>query len=552
MSGRRAHFYVGANSLKNLRGGAHMWDLTCVKVRGAVALSLLCLGIWCSPCVAQVTPGSGYRSVPDRGASPESLEAALSNLQSQLKIHPRNPALLNALGATYTLKGEVEKARQFFHRALEVTPQFVPARKNLALSYFTSGEYDLAIPRLKELTRNVQSKPFALLLLGMISEARKEYQRAVAFFRDSEQMVFQHSPAILSFARSLFEVREAREAGLVLDRLGYISATGTDDYGQAGLLALNHGQYERAVSLFLRAQSLDHNRSRVDYHLAFALHKIGRHADARQILQALAFEKPEGPALNLLAHVAKELGDLELAVESSRKAVELEPGQEDHYLDLSTLCMDHDNPLFGLEVVEVGLRQIPDSYRLLVQKGVLLERLGRRQEAERVLGAALMRRPEDRIAMVSLAMVQLQDRRFDAAVETLFQAINKFPDDFYVNYAYGVALRRLLETEGEHPERFESARRAFATAIRLNPASADVRYELAKLIVHKDAAAAAAELETVLQLDPKHAPAKYQLGRLYAAMGRREEARKLLDEVEAANITKLNAEKQDRLVILSR
>src|SRR5580698_3216175 len=79
------------------------------------------------------------------------LDEAIQTFAAGLKSDPQNLVLLNAIGATYTLKGDSDQAKKYFLLCLERDPQFIPARKNLAISYFNAGQYGLAVPELKRL-----------------------------------------------------------------------------------------------------------------------------------------------------------------------------------------------------------------------------------------------------------------------------------------------------------------------------------------------------------------------------------------------------------------
>ena len=72
------------------------------------------------------------------------LDEAISTFKNGLSTDPQNTVLLNVIGATYTLKGDFEQAENYLLKSLQTDPGFVPARKNLAISYFNLGKYDLA------------------------------------------------------------------------------------------------------------------------------------------------------------------------------------------------------------------------------------------------------------------------------------------------------------------------------------------------------------------------------------------------------------------------
>src|SRR5260370_42247503 len=112
---------------------------------------------------------------------------------------------------------------------------------------------------------------------------------------------------------------------------------------------------------------------------------MNRYQEALTILKDLVAKNPDSESLNLLAHIAQKNGDFGLAMQSLRQAAKLDPAKEENYLDFSTICADYANYPLALEAANIGLEHNPNSYRLLVQKGVVLEHLGRLDDAEGTL-----------------------------------------------------------------------------------------------------------------------------------------------------------------------
>ena len=82
------------------------------------------------------------------------------------------------IGATYSLKGEFDQADDYLLKSLQIDPGFVPARKNLAISYFNSGKYDLAATEFQRLMNEPGDlRSVALLFLGIIAEEQERLQQ---------------------------------------------------------------------------------------------------------------------------------------------------------------------------------------------------------------------------------------------------------------------------------------------------------------------------------------------------------------------------------------
>jgi len=82
------------------------------------------------------------------------LDEAITTFEKALESNRQNPLILDATGAAYSLKGDFEQAKQYFLECLDVDSGFAPARKNLAIAYFITGKYDLAVAEFQKLIRN--------------------------------------------------------------------------------------------------------------------------------------------------------------------------------------------------------------------------------------------------------------------------------------------------------------------------------------------------------------------------------------------------------------
>ena len=401
------------------------------------------------------------------------LDGAMKIFAQALTHDPANVALMNALGATYHLLGDFENATEYFLKCLAADPGFVTARKNLAITYFAAGQYDLARAELLKLRdSSVSPVGIADLFLGMIAEKKGAYQEAAALLTEAGTLLDHHPEGLLCLARAELQLNNLRKVQEALT-----------DFEQA------------------------------------------REVTASQKIQAAEL-------YSLLAQAAQKAGDLTEAMQSLRRAAKLDPSKEDNYLDFVSICTDYDNYTLALEGAEVGLEHIPNSYRLLVQKGVALEGLGRIEDAEASLRQAAKLSKDHSIALLSLSIVQSHAGQLQDAESTLTSAIKEFPDNYYMHYQLGKVLLKLCEDESANPQFSTRAKQEFERAVRCNPAYADSYYQLAKVLQPASSKLAEQNYLKCLRLDPSHGPAEYALARLYISMGRRAAGQQLIDRFE--------------------
>jgi len=478
------------------------------------------------------------------------LDGAVEQFERARRLLPDHLLVLNALGAALTHKGEFARAERHLSRAVEIDPSFTPARKNLAAGLFQQGRYEDSTPHFEVLERVPAERPLANLFLGMIAAEQARYPEAAERLAQARGLLDRHPRARLLFCRALHKSGRTNELAKTLAGLEGAPGLGTKDQIEAAVLASRAGRYAQALGHLDQAAQAKPKPPGLDYQRAVLLSRMGRAAEALRLLEGSPATGGDPRALNLLGRVAEQEGRLELAVESLRRAIELEPGVEVHYLDLSLLCLKHGNEELGEEIVDVGLRNIPGSYRLLLQKGAILERQSRRDEAKEVFRNAISLEDDHRLALAGLAATQIFGGETAQALESLREGLERFPEDFYLHYLYGYALEESLGATVDRDAAASEARKAFQRAIELNPEYAESFYRLGKLLAEDDPNRAAANLERALQLDPSHQAAKYQLGRLYMKTGKRQPGLRLMQEVREAKANQLEEERKPGLGVV--
>jgi tetratricopeptide (TPR) repeat protein len=511
----------------------------------------LCFGVAAVPSSAQTIPSQaipgnavGKQGVPDDLNAREFYQQGLALVRQQrlaegiaalkkaLDDDPRNLLILDAIGAAYSIEGRAAEAERYFSTALQIDPTFAPARKNLAITYFTAGQYDQAGVEFEKLRAGpAEVRSIASLFLGILAERKREYSRSVELLKESGELLGQYPEGVLSMARSLCELhreQEAKEALLNLDRVPVITAF---EYYDAGVLYSRLGDDQRALTAFdLASDGAAQSGKPVEglaYKRAEALARLGRQQDALNVLGEIAANKPDAEALNHLAHVAEDSHQYDLAIQSLRLAAKLDPKNEDNYLQFSTICSDAGKYPEALQAADLGLENNPNSYRLLVQKAAVFDNMGRRADAEEILQTAVGLRSDNSEALLSLGIVQANANELMPAAATLRSAIRKFPDNFYMRYWLGYVLVQTDEGEAANPAIEAEAEEAFHAAIRLKPAFADSYYQLSRLYMHSDEKKAEQSLVACLRADPNYGPAQYALAQLYLKSGRTEEGHKL-------------------------
>jgi tetratricopeptide (TPR) repeat protein len=244
----------------------------------------------------------------------------------------------------------------------------------------------------------------------------------------------------------------------------------------------------------------------------------------------LIAQNPSEDKLLDLARTASERGNLDLAFKLLRRAAEIEPNREDSYLEFSSICADHESDALALKVAEIGLGHVPGSYRLTVQKGVVLAKLGNYSEAVRLLRSAVMMQTNNRDALASLAIALSLGGDNAEASRVAVKALGRFPSDYYLHYLRG---KLLLQESGSDSHSMHLAQIALEKSVQLNPNYADSFYQLSLVYSASSPKLGERALENCLKLNPKHLPAMYALGRLYSKEGQKAKGQAVLAEFQA-------------------
>jgi tetratricopeptide (TPR) repeat protein len=470
---------------------------------------------------------------------------AVAVLEPEMAARPRDLKALNLLGIALTGAGRITEANRRFAQALALEPGFLPAEKNLAVNEFTEGQLDAAKVRFEKVVAAAPADAVAHVHLAEIHHRRGDHTSAVRHYRRSGDKVGEDPRWILHYAGALLATGERADALGVLARL---PAGDAEAAFEAGVLLGQAGAHAEAAGFFERATSGSRDPAAAAYNQVLMLTRAGDHAAAVRAGEAwLAAHPPtRGELPNLLARAYLGAGRLQEAYDSLRRATRLEPAVEENYLDLASLCLDHQNLDLGLEIVDIGLRHRPQSARLQLQRGALLATKGLLDQAEKAFEAAVSLGPEGSVAQVALAMAWMQNGQNARAIALMREHTRAAGTGYLAFYVLGLALMR-SGTEPGQPEEAEAAA-AFETAVRLKPDHVPSRTELGKLLAKRgDLAQAIVHLEQAVAGDAESVAAAYALAQAYRRSGKPERAAEMLARVDRLNAAQREPGADDEL-----
>jgi tetratricopeptide (TPR) repeat protein len=458
-------------------------------------------------------------------------DAAIRTLAVVLERAPRNVNALHLLGVALTGAGRVDEANQRYLAALELEPSFYTAARNLGINEFNAGRLPEAAHRFEQVLARAPADPIAHLHLGEIAYQQSRFEAAIAHYRKSDTLVGEHGSWLLHFGVSLLKHGARGEALAALRRLPKDDAVSRFE---AGLALAQAGAHLDASKFFASARSGYPDPYRAAYNQVLTLTQAGAYDEASRVSEELVqagMGTAELYALASRAHLSS--GRTRQATEALREAARLDPDREDIYIDLALICLSHSDYDLGLELIDLGLRQRPESSALHLHRGFLQSMRGEVADAEKSFEAARERSPQSPLPYTALAMLWIDDGRAGYAVAQL-SAVHRRLADPVLTYAFALALIRT----GIEPGGLEAveALEALRSSARAKPTFAPAHTELGRLLLRRgEIEDAIVALERAVAADPNSPAALYNLAQAYRKHGDDNRARALIAKLAAVN-----------------
>jgi len=495
----------------------------------------------------------GFSPAAQSPAPPVSYEQALSLIRSQqiepgiamlreiLKESPSDIKAHNLLGIALTTAGKIEEGAIHFRKAIELNPRFYPALKNLAINEMKLNRTEEAKAHFIEALKFGPDDPVAHLALGEIHFHEKQYAEAAQHYDQSRDLPFKDSRTTLNYAASLLESNRAEKAAGAMER--FPDEADSVSRFEAGMIFVRLGKYERASGQFELARKDYPDPYELAFNLTLAYIKSKNYKAAISAAQEIISKGYKKAELhNLLSQAYEGNGQTIEAYNALRVATQIDPKDENNYLDLATLCVDHANYELGLEIVNIGVRNLPQSDRLYFQRGALLAMTGQPSQAVQDFETASRLSPQKNLPAVARAVVLLELGETPKAVALLRRTVAASPNDYLVQYVLGEALNRSGPATASAEE--NEAIRALEKSVGLNPDFAASRAAFGKLLLRRNEAdRAITELEKALELDPKETSSLYQLALAHRKKGNLERAKELF-----AKVDRVKSEERDKFM----
>jgi tetratricopeptide (TPR) repeat protein len=434
-------------------------------------------------------------------------QRALQLTRSALQAAPRDPQFLTMKGLALSGLGEDHQAIAAYDSALNVAPNYLPALEGAAqIEYNTGGER--AARLLNHILEIQPNDETSHAMLAVLDYRRHDCKAAVKHFQFSGKVLLSQPSAL-------------------------------EEYG---FCLVQTGHPADAVNVYESLLSPSPQDSRARIHLAAAQFLADRPRDALTTLDPILRQSDaSAEALDIASNAAEKIGDTPRAVQFLREAIVRNPRNVEYYLDFATLAFDHSSFQVGIDMLNVGLSDMPNSAPLYLARGILNVQVGRYDKGESDFETAQRLDPRQAFSSESESLAKLQQNGAGDALRTVRSRLKEHPDDPVLLYLLADALTQNGAQPGS--SQFAVALRAAERAIELRPNLLLGRDLLSKLYYDDGKLTQAIEqCRMALRSDPTDQEALYRLVQGLRKTGKTGEIPELLKRLAALREHERNKE----------
>ena len=304
---------------------------------------------------------------------------------------------------------------------------------------------------------------------------------------------------------------------------------------QTGITLSRGGHFSEAIPHFLAARGHVSDEYAAEFNLSLCYVGVGEFPRAISILAELRNTNHENAGVeNLLSQAYEGNDQPKEAFDAFQKATALTPKDEKLYLLVAAAFMEKQDYGQGLQVLEAGLQNLPDSARLHYELGYGLWQLEEPGMAKPEFERAAALAPHSTIGYLAAAQEGFMLGNLTEAVKVARAGIlDGFPD-YQLLCLLGDALIRNGASPGK-PE-FVEAKQALEKSIAARPNYASSQIALGRVLLQEDRVDAAIEhLELGHRLAPQNPTPCLLLATAYRKRGKLEQAQAMLAIVDKLN-----------------
>jgi len=303
---------------------------------------------------------------------------------------------------------------------------------------------------------------------------------------------------------------------------------------QRGTALTRQGKFKDAIPHLLAARATVSNDYALEFNLSLCYVGTGEYKKAIEALDGLRRAHENADVENLLAQAYIGNGQSSEALAAVERAAGIAPRNEKLFTFVADACTDNQDFEVGLKIVEIGLRNLPQSARLHYERAVFLSQLDQFDRAKPDFQLASTLGQGSEIGYLASAYESLLSGNVSEAIRIAREGISRGTENPALRVILGKALLRSGITPGQ-PE-FVEAQNALEKAAGDRPNDAGAQIALGQIyLMDGRLDVAIAHLEAARQMRPDQPSVYTSLAKAYQRKGDAQHAQEALAKLESLN-----------------
>ena len=454
-------------------------------------------------------------------ASEKQYKPAQLELEKADALQPGTFEILYNLGEDLLRNGEYSKAELELTRALKLRPESPETLYLLAQAYTNESRPLDALDLLVRAHKLAPDNVDIVFLMAQVGIARHYYEDAIPLLQSGLQIAPQRSDLRAALGESYYMSGKVDQAIEEFKRL-IDAEPSAHSYLFLGLSYTHLGRFDEAKQSFQSGLKLDPHNSACLFNLGYIAERQGDSAGAAAIFQKVLLSNPNFPdALLELAKLRIEGKRFAEAEQLLRKYVRVSPSPATGYYQLAmaerslhqTAAADRDLQLFQTlsKNVTVSSNPYEHVFEYLDSRSKLAPGVRDQEDLAGLIEEAA-KHPDQPEVQYLLAEAYLKVGKVDEARNTIAQLDTISSGDYRMQAGVGVLLASY--------HLYDDAIQHFQTALKMNPGSDEVKFDLANAYFHKHSYPQALEIAgQVSEAGRKDDAYLALLGDIYAHQG---------------------------------
>lgn len=228
----------------------------------------------------------------------QGMSRASERMNEITAAHPRDTAVLSLASVFFAQNQQFDRARKLAADALAVNPRDIPTLLTAAKIELAAGNPAAAATRLESILQVDSDSMVARLGLAELAMRRDDLVTAARWLEEQRARDPKAVEPQLGLAKIYLRQKRTKEADELLRGLATTAAERHDIANAIGLLYLDTGRYDEAISRFQAAVAADSRNPTYWLNLARAQLAVDRPALARESLERARAARPDSIAVS--------------------------------------------------------------------------------------------------------------------------------------------------------------------------------------------------------------------------------------------------------------